>query len=189
VTGASAGEATILVRDAHEADLPTIADIYRHHVETGLASFEEIAPSVDELARRRREILDRGLPYLVAEFGGKVCGYAYAGPYRARTAYRFTVEDSVYVVPAAARRGVGSALLDRLIALCSERGYRQMVAIIGDSANTASIRLHAKLGFEVIGTLPAVGFKFGRWVDSVIMQRSLAVAEDEAVGAQGALCD
>jgi L-amino acid N-acyltransferase YncA len=153
--------------------MPRIHAIYGFHVIHGLASFEEEPPSVDELNRRRADVLDRGLPYLVAEMGGGVLGYSYAAPYRSRPAYRFTVENSVYVDHNLRRRGVGSSLLCALIARCIERECRQMIAVIGDRENMASIALHERLGFIRVGTLCAVGFKFGRWVDSVLMQRAL----------------
>ena len=165
------------VRPSREDDLPAIQAIYAHHVLTGLASFEEVPPDLLELARRRAEVLARGLPWLVAEADGAVAGYAYAGPYRARPAYRFTVEDSVYVAPTMAGRGLGRALLIRLLALCEAAGCRQVVAVIGDSANAASIRLHAACGFREVGTLRSVGFKHGRWVDSVLMQRALGAGD------------
>ncbi|WP_298725104.1 GNAT family N-acetyltransferase [uncultured Ferrovibrio sp.] len=164
---------TLIVRPSHESDIPAIAAIYGHHVLHGSASFEEVPPDAAEMARRRSEILAKGLPYLTAELDGKVVGYAYAGPYRTRIAYRFTLEDSIYVAPDAPRRGIGRALLSDLIARCAALGYRQMVAVIGDTCNTPSIGLHAALGFRVVGTLPSVGFKHGRWVDSVFMQRPL----------------
>jgi phosphinothricin acetyltransferase len=162
-----------LVRPSREDDLPAMRAIYAHHVLHGLASFEEAPPDVPELARRRAEVLARGLPWLVAEDEGAVAGYAYAGPYRARPAYRFTLEDSVYVAPGMAGRGLGRALLTRLLALCEAAGCRQIVAVIGDSANAASIGLHRACGFREVGTLRAVGFKHGRWVDTVLMQRPL----------------
>lgn len=168
----------VLVRDASDADLSTIAAIYAHHVLTGLASFEEVAPSPAEMASRRAAILALGLPYLVAELEGRVAGFAYAGPYRARPAYRHTVEDSVYVAPDALGRGVGRALLAEVIARCEAGPWRQMIAVIGDSGNAGSIALHAALGFAHVGTLASVGFKFGRWVDSVLMQRALGDGED-----------
>ncbi len=163
----------ISIRDATEDDLAAIQAIYAHHVNHGLASFEEVAPNVAEISRRRDVARDNGLPYLVADEDGVVQGFAYASPFRARSAYRYTVEDSVYVGPDAVGAGIGSALLSALIERCTERGFRQMVAVIGDSANQASIRLHAKHGFTQTGLMPAVGFKFGRWVDSVRMQRPL----------------
>jgi phosphinothricin acetyltransferase len=153
--------------------MPKIQAIYSFHVLHGLASFEEEPPSVEELNRRRADALDRGLPYLVAETGGVVVGYSYAAPYRSRPAYRFTVENSVYIEEDLRRRGVGYLLLSALIARCIACKYRQMIAVIGDSENRASIALHERLGFIRVGTLHAVGFKFGRWVDSVLMQRAL----------------
>jgi len=162
-----------VVRNSREEDMPKIHAIYGFHVLHGLASFEEEPPSVDELNRRRADVLDRGLPYLVAEMGGSVLGYSYAAPYRSRPAYRFTVENSVYVDHNLCRRGVGYLLLCALITRCIERECRQMIAVIGDRENVASIALHERLGFIRVGTLCAVGFKFGRWVDSVLMQRAL----------------
>jgi phosphinothricin acetyltransferase len=165
-----------VVRDAREEDMGAVQAIYAHHVLHGAASFEEEAPALAEMQRRRAEVLARGLPYLVAEIGGAVAGYSYASPYRARPAYRFTIENSVYVDQARPRAGVGRALLSALIARCQAGDWQQMVAVIGDSANTASIGLHAALGFRQVGTLHAVGFKFGRWIDSVLMQRALTVS-------------
>jgi len=161
------------LRDSTPGDAEAIAAIYAHHVRFGLGTFEETPPSVDEIRQRREGILALGLPFLVATTGERIVGYAYAGPYRTRSAYRYTLEDSIYVAAEAARRGVGHALLARLIERCDGLGYRQMVAVIGDSDNQASIRLHAALGFERIGVQPAVGFKHGRWVDSILMQRAL----------------
>jgi L-amino acid N-acyltransferase YncA len=154
------------LRDSTLGDLDAIAAIYAHHVRFCLGSFEEVPPPVEEIARRRDAVLAQGLPFIVAVEGGRVMGYAYAGRYRARSAYRYTLEDSIYVAADCGGRGIGRALLARLIKLCDALGYRQMVAVIGDSANRASIRLHD-------GLLPAVGFKHGRWVDSVLMQRAL----------------
>ena len=168
-----AGDATPLIRAATVADLPAIAAIYCHHVLHGLASFELDPPSVDEMQRRYRAIVDDGFPYLVAEKDGRVAGYAYASWYRTRPAYRFTIENSVYIDASLRRAGVGRALLIRLIDECERMGFRQMIAVIGDSANEASIGLHAACGFERVALLPAVGWKFGRWVDSVFMQRAL----------------
>ncbi len=163
------------IRDSRDGDIAAIAAIYRHWVVHGLASFELEPPDVAEMARRRRAILDGGYPYLVAEggTGGAVTGYAHAGPYRTRPAYRFAVENSVYVAPQAARGGIGAALLAALVARCERAGFRRMVAVIGDSGNAASIGLHARCGFVHAGTLPAVGWKHGRWVDSVLMTRAL----------------
>ena len=164
----------MLVRDARDGDLAGIQAIYAHHVLHGTASFEEEAPTEAEMQRRRAAVLGRGLPYLVAERDGEVVGYSYATPYRTRSAYRFSVENSVYVSHARQRAGIGRALLTELVARCERGDWRQMIAVIGDSAHTASIGLHASLGFRTVGTLEAVGFKFGRWLDSVLMQRALS---------------
>jgi phosphinothricin acetyltransferase len=165
---------SLVLRDSREGDLPEIQRIYAHHVLHGCATFEEEPPAVAELGRRRAEILNRGLPYLVAELNGEVVAYCYASPYRPRAAYRYAVEDSVYVADGLGGRGIGRALLTALIARCEAGEWRRMIAVIGDSANEASIRLHASLGFRMVGTLTRVGFKFGRWVDTVLMQRDLA---------------
>jgi L-amino acid N-acyltransferase YncA len=166
--------ATFSIRPAAVADFDAIQHIYAHHVLHGLASFEETPPDAAELIRRWRVIADARLPYLCAvEAGGSLVGYAYAGPYRPRSAYRFTVEDSVYVAPGAAGRGVGRSLLRQLIEICAGLGKRQMIAVIGDSGNAASVALHRACGFELTGTFQAIGFKHGRWVDSVLMQRAL----------------
>ncbi len=162
-----------LVRDAADGDMGAVHSIYAEHVLGGLASFEDVPPDVAEMARRRAAVLELRLPYRVAEYEGTVKGFAYAGPYRHRPAYRYSLENSVYVAPDALRLGLGRLLLEDLIERCTALGYRQMVAIIGDSANEASITLHARLGFETMGVLKSVGFKFDRWVDSVIMQRPL----------------
>ncbi|HYH39807.1 MAG TPA: GNAT family N-acetyltransferase [Azospirillum sp.] len=163
----------VVVRPSRAEDIDAIQAIYAHHVLHGLASFEEVPPDAAELAKRREAILAQGLPYLVAEIGGRVAGYAYASLYRTRSAYRYTLEDSVYVDDGCRGRGVGRALLTRLLAECERWGARQLVAVIGDSGNAGSIGLHAALGFTHAGLLPAVGFKHGRWVDSVLMQRPL----------------
>ena len=139
----------------------------------GLASFEEVPPGVDELRSRHDDVVRRGLPYLVADLGGIVAGYGYCAPYRARSAYRYALEDSVYVREDVTGRGVGGAVLDQLIQRSDTLGYRQLIAVIGDSAHRASISLHASRGFVRVGTLRSVGFKHGRWVDSVLMQRPL----------------
>src|SRR6516165_6460475 len=167
----------VVIRPSREGDVGEIAEIYRHHVLHGLASFEEIPPDANELAARRHDILARGLPYLVAERSRRVLGYCYAGPYRLRSAYRFTLEDSIYIDQAEVGRGLGRGLLTTLLDRCAELGYRQMVAVIGGSDTWPSIRLHAALGFTRIGILPAVGFKFGNWVDIVLMQRALGPGE------------
>ena len=161
------------MRDARPADLPRVQAIYAHHLLHGTASFEEEPPSLAEVMRRYEHVLGRALPYLVAELDEEVVGFSYAGPYRLRSAYRFTVENSVYVDAALAGRGIGAALLGELVACCEGRGMREIVAIIGDSGNAASIGLHRRFEFEPIGTLRGVGFKFGRWLDSVLMQRRL----------------
>ena len=163
-------------RPALEADLPAITKIYEHAVLHGTATFELIAPDLAEMTRRFRALTDGGFPYLVAELDGRLSGYAYAGPYRPRPAYRFTVENSIYLDPAIHRRGVGLVLLRRLIEECEQRGYRQMVAVIGDSANAGSIGVHTACGFQMIGTHPNVGLKFGRWLDTVMMQLPLGEA-------------
>jgi phosphinothricin acetyltransferase len=142
-------------------------------VKHGTASFELDPPDEAEMARRQRTLLDGGYPYIIAEIDGVLAGYAYAGPYRPRPAYRFSVEDSIYVDPDAQRRGVGRVLLEHLIEECERRGFRQMIAVIGDSAQAPSIELHRALGFRMIGAVQNVGYKFGRWLDSVNMQRPL----------------
>lgn len=172
----------MLLRPASDADIAAIQAIYAHHVLHGLASFELEPPTVDEMRGRFAAITSAGYPYLVAAEGGEIFGYAYAGAYRSRPAYRYTVEDSVYVAATAVGRGIGRRLLTQLIDDCERRGYRQMLAVIGDCANAASIELHRACGFAASGTLRAVGFKFGRWVDSVIMQRGLAQADRSPPG-------
>jgi L-amino acid N-acyltransferase YncA len=161
------------IRPAAAADLPAITDIYEHAVLYGTATFELIPPDLAEMTRRFGVLTDGGFPYFVAVLDGRVVGYAYAGAYRPRPAYRFTVENSVYLDPAIHRRGIGLQLLQRLIAESEARGYRQMIAVIGDSANAGSIGVHTKCRFQMIGTHPDVGFKFGRWLDTVMMQRAL----------------
>jgi len=163
----------VQLRPAQVEDLPAIHSIYAHHVLHGLASFEEEPPSVAELERRYRDVTGRGLPYLVAEYGIDIAGYGYCAPYRARSAYRYALEDSIYIRQDMTGRGVGKRLLEELVRQSEALGYRQLVAVIGDSANTASIGVHAACGFLRVGTLRSVGFKFGRWVDSVYMQRPL----------------
>ncbi len=161
------------IRPAADADLAQITAIYADAVLHGTATFEIVPPDEAEMRARRAALLAGGYPYLVAEDGGRVLGYAYAAPYRARPAYRSTVEDSIYVAPDAQGRGVGRALLTRLIAEAEARGFRQMVAVIGDSQNTASIGVHRALGFDLVGVFKDVGYKHGRWLDSVLMQKPL----------------
>ncbi len=161
------------IRPAEAADLPAITDIYEHAVRYGTATFELIPPDLAEMRRRFQALMDGGYPYFVASLDGRVVGYAYAGAYRPRPAYRFTVENSIYLHPAMHRRGIGLQLLRRLILESEARGYRQMIAVIGDSANAGSIGVHTRTGFKLIGTHPHVGFKFGRWLDTVMMQRGL----------------
>jgi phosphinothricin acetyltransferase len=163
----------LVVRDSIPADMPAIQSIYAPHVLHGLATFEEVPPSVDELLMRRGKVTDLGLPHLVAELDGGVVGYSYATPYRARPAYRYAIEDSVYVAEGQGGRGIGGALLRTLVDRCERGPWRQMVAVVGDSGNAASIALHRRLGFQHVGTLTSVGFKLGRWVDTVLMQRAL----------------
>ena len=161
------------IRPATEADLPVITEIYEQAVRYGTATFELTPPDLAEMTLRFRALMDGGFPYLVAMLDGGVAGYAYAGPYRPRPAYRFTVENSVYLKPSIHRRGIGLQLMQRLIAACEARGYRQMIAVIGDSANAGSIGVHRACGFQMIGTHPNVGLKFGRWLDIVMMQLAL----------------
>ncbi|HEY7664023.1 MAG TPA: GNAT family N-acetyltransferase [Xanthobacteraceae bacterium] len=161
------------IRPALPGDLAAVTAIYDHAVRHGTASFEVDPPDQSEITRRYDALRGGGYPYLVAEADGEIAGYAYAGPYRARPAYRWSVEDSIYIAPQWHRRGVGRALLERLIADGQEGGFRQMIAVIGDSANIASIELHRGAGFRLVGTFENVGYKFGRWLDSVLMQRPL----------------
>jgi len=162
-----------IIRPATPDDIPAITAIYAPAVLTGTASFELDAPDEAEMARRMESLRAGGYPYLVAETAGQVVGYAYAGPYRPRPAYRATVENSIYVAPDTQRRGVGRLLLEALIRACEAHGFRQMIAVIGDSAQTPSISLHMELGFRLVGVAEAVGFKHGRWLDQVLMQRPL----------------
>lgn len=172
----------MIIRPSTLADVGPAQAIYAHHVLTGTASFELVPPDGDEMARRRALLVDKGLPWLVAEDAdGSLLGYAYAGPYRTRPAYDWTLEDSIYIHPDAQGRGVGKALLSRLIAQCQDLGYRQMIAVIGDSANAGSIGLHRACGFSDVGVLKAVGWKFGRWIDSVLMQRPLGPGESQSI--------
>lgn len=170
---AAAAPGELVVRPADAADMETVRAIYAHHVLHGVATFELQPPSVEEMRARRAAVLDAGLPYLVADSGGCIVGYCYATAYRPRPAYRHTLEDSVYVADGCGGRGIGSALLEALVARCEAGPWRQMIAVIGDSGNAGSIALHRRLGFEPAGTLRCVGFKLGRWVDTVLMQRAL----------------
>lgn len=163
----------LTVRPAEAGDFTAVAAIYAHHVLHGLATFEEAPPSAEEMRIRCAGVRTSGLPYLVAQRDHRVVGYSYATIYRPRPAYRFTVEDSVYVAAGATRQGIGSALLATLIAQCETGSWRHMLAVIGHSGNAGSIALHKRFGFAAVGTLPAVGFKLGQWVDTVLMQRDL----------------
>lgn len=163
----------VVVRDAEEADMAAVQAIYQHYVLNGLATFEEHPPSTKEMVSRRDAVVAAGLPYLVAEAGGRIVGYSYATSYRPRPAYRHTIEDSVYVADGLGGRGVGAALLQALIARCEAGPWRQMLAVIGNSGNAGSIALHRRMGFQQVGTIRSVGFKLGQWVDTVLMQRAL----------------
>jgi phosphinothricin acetyltransferase len=163
----------VIVRPATPADAPALAALYGHHVLHGAGTFEETPPSADDMAARLNTVLGRGFPWIVVEDEGRIVAYAYAAPYRERSAYRFTAEDSVYVAPDALGRGYGRAALGAVIAACEAMGLRQLVAVIGDTHNAGSIALHRALGFQMCGTLPSVGFKAGRWLDVVLMQRPL----------------
>ena len=165
--------AEIDVRNCLEADMPAVATIYGHHVRFGTASFETEPPSLDEMCRRRYNILAKGLPYLVAVSDGRVLGYAYAGAYRPRAAYRDTVENSIYIHSEFTGRGIGKRLLPALLTECEVRDLRQMIAVVGDSANVPSIQLHERCGFRTVGVFRSIGYKHGRWLDSVVLQKSL----------------
>jgi len=168
---------TALIRPSQDGDVPRLTAIYAHHVEHGSGSFELSAPDEPEMARRRMAVLENHLPYLVAEVGGEVMGYAYANLFRPRPAYRFLVENSVYIDHAAQRLSLGRALMAELILRCETQGARQMVAVIGDSANLGSIRLHQGLGFEQVGLIRSSGWKHQRWLDTVMMQRALGLGD------------
>ena len=166
------------IRAAGEADIAAITAIYAAEVRDFVNTYEYDAPDEAEMRRRMQGIVEAGYPYLVAEVDGQIAGYAYASSFRARIGYRFTVENSVYVAADWQGRGIGSALLGRLIADCESRGFRQMVAVIGEAANAGSIRLHERFGFSHIGTFPGIGLKYGRWLDTVFMQRALGAGAD-----------
>ena len=167
----------MLVRPAALQDLPAIQTIYAYHVLNGLASFEEEAPPLEEMRRRYEDVTRQGLPYLVVEDKGEVLGYGYCTLYRARSAYRYTLEDSIYVKHGRHGKGIGKAVLGELIARCEVLNYRQIIAVIGDTANAASIAVHASLGFVRSGSLRSSGYKFGRWVDTVFMQLPLGAGD------------
>jgi phosphinothricin acetyltransferase len=178
-------DSPLLVRPSTAADLPAITEIYAHNVLHGTGTFELEAPELAEMARRREDVLAKGLPWLVAERDGQVLGYAYANHFRPRRAYRFCLEDSIYLAPAAQRQGVGRVLLAELLARCEALGARQMLAVIGDAANAGSIGVHRSLGFAHTGVLKAAGWKFGRWLDVVLMQRALGFGDREPGDADG----
>ena len=171
--------AALALREARPGDGADLQRIYAHHVLHGFASFEEVAPSIDEMRSRYEAVVAAGKPYIVAELAGRVVGYGYASAYRARSAYRYTLENSIYIDERARGQGVGTALLEALIARCRRGPWRQMLAVIGDSANAASIGVHRKAGFRQVGLLERVGYKHGRWVDSVLMQRSMGAGLPE----------
>ncbi len=177
---ASSATRPLIIRPSTDADLPAIQAIYAHAVQQGTGTFETEVPAVEEMARRRQEVLGRQLPWLVAERNGEILGYAYANYFRPRLAYRFCVEDSIYLAPAAQGQGVGRLLLAELIARCEAAGARQMLAVIGDAANVGSVGVHTALGFEHTGVLKSAGWKFGRWLDVVLMQRTLGTGDSTA---------
>jgi phosphinothricin acetyltransferase len=167
------------IRDVTATDVAAVTDIYAHHVRHGTGTFELVPPAITEMASRITAVIEAQLPFLVAEYDdGAIVGFAYAGPYRPRPAYQRTVEDSIYLSPDAFGRGVGTQLLNALLHRCEAWGARQVIAVIGDSANVASVRLHEKCGFAVVGTFRAVGWKHNRWLDTVLMQRSLGLGSD-----------
>lgn len=175
----------MIVRAATDADAEALAAIYGQHVLTGFGTFEEVPPSPAEMTLRRKAVTAHGLPYLVAEDAGRVLGFAYAGPFRPRAAYRYTAEDSVYIAPDAIGKGVGRMVLSAVIDHCQAMGLRQLVAVIGDSGNAASIGLHTALGFERTGIGHSVGYKHGRWVDIVTMQKALNGGDARAPDGSG----
>ena len=170
----------LLIRDSQDTDLPHIARIYGHHVQHGTGTFETEPPSVQDMATRRTDVMGKGLPWLVLEHQGAVVGFAYANWFRPRAAFRYAVEDSIYLAPDAAGKGWGRALLTELLARCERTGMRKAIAVIGDSANAGSIGLHRALGFEHTGTVTACGWKFGRWLDIVLMEKTLGLGDRSA---------
>lgn len=170
----------LLIRDSQDADLPHIARIYGHHVQHGTGTFETEPPSVQDMSTRRADVLGKGLPWLALEHEGTVQGFAYANWFRPRAAFRYAVEDSIYLAPEAAGKGWGRALLTELLARCERAGMRKAIAVIGDSANAGSIGLHKALGFERTGTVTACGWKFGRWLDIVLMEKTLGAGDRSA---------
>lgn len=166
-----------LIRPSTEADLPAITRIYAHHVLHGTGTFETTPPTLEEMAGRRADVLGKGLPWLVAEEAGEVIGYAYGNWFKPRPAYRFSVEDSIYLAPEAAGKGLGRALLAELLATLERSGIRKVMAVIGDSANAGSIGVHTALGFQHVGVVKACGWKFGRWLDIVLMEKPLGLAD------------
>lgn len=175
----------ILIRPSAESDIPAITQIYRHHVLHGTATFETDPPTEADMASRRAGVLSKQLPWLVAEVNGQVLGYAYANWFRPRAAFRYCVEDSIYLAPEAGGQGLGRALLAELMAQSERAGMRKMVAVIGDSSNTASIGLHRALGFQLLGTMQDCGWKFERWLDIVLMERILGVGARTCPSLQG----
>jgi phosphinothricin acetyltransferase len=174
-----------LIRPAVTSDAEALAAIYGHNVLHGFGAFEEVPPSASEMEQRRLAVVEQGLPWLVAEDAGQVVGYAYAAPFRPRAAYRYTVEDSIYLAPEAVGRGLGRALLSAVLQACEAMGLRQVIAVIGDSQNAASVGLHRALGFEPAGVGKSVGFKHGRWVDIVWMQKALNGGDARSPDAAG----
>lgn len=169
-----------MIRPSRVEDLAAIAGIYGHHVRTGTGTFEIQAPSQAEMGSRREDVLAKGLPYLVAEIDAAVVGFAYCNWFKPRPAYRFSAEDSIYLAPAAQGRGLGRALLAELMARAQQQGCRKMIAVIGDSANSGSIAVHAAAGFSQVGVLRSCGWKFGRWLDVVLMERALGLGDQVA---------
>lgn len=176
----------LLIRPSTPEDVPAITAIYGWHVQNGTGTFELESPGVEEMGRRRDDVLSKGLPWLVAERGGQVLGYAYANHFRPRMAYRFALEDSIYLAPDAQGQGIGRLLLAELLARCEAAGARQMLAVIGDSANAGSIGVHRSLGFSDLGVMKSVGWKFDRWLDVVLMQRSLGSGDSREPAEYGA---